>query len=298
MANWLREYRLLAGVPGQDGFLIGQTVIGRALHINFDLEKSDTESSNTGKITISNLSDEHKSILNEKGCVVELMVGYEGNINSIFVGGVESTTEILTNADRDLEIDLIDGFSNYDKPGSISMNGIVTCSMVLAEIQAQMGIESVVITPAAEELLETAKYDAGYCYVGKMKMALQNVCQKAGTTFTLQGGVLQIYVDGEPVTAEVYVLNSHTGLISIPKKITISQNGRAISAEGGTSTSEKGIPGYEVEYMINGAIGINDLIQLESRTLSGLFRVYSQHYVGDNYGTDWKCTAQLLEVVL
>ena len=61
MANWIRDYRIIAGVPGTEGFEIGEMFRGRALHVSFDLEKSDTQSSNTGKLTISNLNDEHKA---------------------------------------------------------------------------------------------------------------------------------------------------------------------------------------------------------------------------------------------
>ena len=299
MANWIREYRVLAGIPGQPGFLIGNTVNGRALHVSFDLEKSDTESSNTGRLTISNLSDEHKAMLNEKGCVVEIKAGYlKGMLNTIFVGDVSSTSESLNNADRDIEIELIDGFSNFDKPGSISMNGVITCGTIVEEIKAAMGIESVIITPAAQERLDSAMYDNGYAFVGKMKAALQKTLYKAGLTYTLQDGTLQIYVDGEAVGTQAFVLNGHTGLISIPKKITISESSdkTAVETEEGQSTTEKGIPGYEVEYFLNGAVGVNDLVILESDLVSGTFRVKKQHYSGDNYSGDWKCTSQLVEV--
>lgn len=299
MENWIREYRILAGVPGREGFLIGNTVNGRALHVSFDLEKSDTESSNTGTVSISNLNDEHKAMLNEKGCVMEVKAGYlHGMLNTIFIGDVSSTNESLTNADRDIEIELVDGFSNFDKPGSISMNGVITCNTVVEEIKAAMGIESVIITPAASEKLEEAFYDNGYAYVGKMKAALQKTLHKAGLTYTLQDGVLQIYVDGEPVGVQAFVLNSSTGLISIPKRITISESGEITAAENesGQSTVESGIPGYEVEYFLNGAVGINDLVVLESDVVSGTFRVKKQHYSGDNYSGDWKCTSELVEV--
>lgn len=299
MANWLRDYRILAGVPGRDGFVIGDFVEGRAIHVHFSLEKSDSESGNTGTLTISNLSREHKGILNEKGCVVEIRAGYMGSLNTIFIGGVEETTETLTNADRDLEISLIDGFSNFDKPVSVSLNDVVTCGTALEFIKEQMGIESVLITERAAERLEAAKYDNGYCHVGKGKAAIHNLCQKSGTTFTLQDGVLQIYVQGEGVTEQLFVLNAASGLISIPKKITISETGTGTAAhdESGDSTIEKGIPGYEVEYFLNGSVGINDLIKLESSVISGVFRIQSITYEGDNYNGDWKCISKIVEVM-
>lgn len=66
--------------------------------------------------------------------------------------------------------------------------------------------------------------------------------------------------------------------------------------EGTASTADKGIPGYEVSYLLNPAIGVNDLISLKSKTVSGYFRVHKLSMDGDNYGGDWKCTAQLIGV--
>ena len=114
-----------------------------------------------------------------------------------------------------------------------------------------------------------------------------------------------VMVMGE-ITTQAYVLSADTGLISIPKKITISESStsktgtkKTKSESSGSSESGKsdsGIPGYEVEYFINGAIGINDLVKVESKNLTGVFRVKKQTYRGDNYSGDWTCTAQLVEV--
>ena len=122
----------------------------------------------------------------------------------------------------------------------------------------------------------------------------------------MQNGVLQVFYPGEAITTQAYVLSADTGLISIPKKITISESStsktgtkKTKSESSGSSESgqsDSGIPGYEVEYFINGAIGINDLVKVESKNLTGVFRVKKQTYRGDNYSGDWTCTAQLVEV--
>ena len=108
----------------------------------------------------------------------------------------------------------------------------------------------------------------------------------------------------EAITTKAYRISAETGLISIPKKISITQttasksgSGKVSAAGSASSDSSNGIPGYEIEYLINGAIGINDLVQVESRNLNGIFRVKKQSYSGDNYSGDWKCTAQIVEVV-
>lgn len=307
MRQWKREYRLVAGPRGKEGFKLESAGAARPLHISFDFEKSDTQSSNTGTITISNLSDEHKAILETKDCYIEFSAGYGSEMGLIFSGGVSTTTEDLSGADRDIKISVIDGFVINDLPGWLSLNGVVTCAEVLEKITEKMELESAVITDAAQEKLESAKYDNGFSYVGKLRAALQNVLRKAGVTFSIQNGILQVYVHGESVTPKAYSLNAESGLIKIPRRITISENNAntgssskssssSSSSKSSSGTTDKGIPGYEVDFFLNPAIGVNDLISLKSKTVSGYFRVHKITIKGDNYSGDWICTAQLVEV--
>lgn len=298
MRQWKREFRLVAGVRGKKGFEIGSETQGRPLHISFSLEKSDTQSSNTGKITISNLSDEHKAILAEKDCYIQLSAGYGTNLGLIFAGDVSTTTETLSDADRDIEIEVIDGFAVNDLPGWLSESGTVTCKTVLDKVVEKMEVESAIITDKAAEKLSSAMYDNGYAYVGKLRTALQNVLRKAGCTYSIQNGILQIYVSGETITTKAYVLSAETGLISIPERITISDSNSnsGTTTTSSSGTASKGIPGYKVDFFLNPAIGVNDLISLKSRDVSGTFRVHKITLDGDNYSGDWKCEAELVEV--
>ena len=303
--NCLRQYSILFGIPGQIGTEISSIGNPRPLHVHFSLEKADTQSSNTGKLQISNLNDEHKALLREDRCVVEIKAGYSDSLGTIFLGGVANPSEVMSRADRTIEVELVDGLSNYDSIGTMSMNGVVTGDVILSEIKKAMGVETVIITEKAAGMLQTAKYGNGYCQVGKMKAALQSLMNKAGLTYTLQNGVMQIFYPGEAITTKAYVLSAETGLISVPKKISLTQSssskagaGKVSALSSATAEGGNGTPGYEVEYLINGAIGINDLVQVESRELNGIFRVCKQSYEGDNYSGDWKCTAQIVEVAV
>lgn len=307
MRNWIRNYQIIAGVPGHEGFRISSVGNPHPLRVNFDLEKADTQSSNTGTLTIYNLNNEHKAILNTAGCYVQILAGYSDMIGSIFAGGISDTEEDTDDADRSIRINLIDGFVNNDIPGSVSINGVVTCEQALAAIVEQMEYESAIISDSAKKLLNEAKYPNGYAYVGKLRAALQNITRKAGCTFTCQNGILQVFTKDSPISPEAYVLDYDHGLIGIPKKITISDTNSTKSAssrksstsstsEASKGTTKKGIPGYQVNYLINPAIGINDLVMVKSKVISGAYRVHKLSIKGDSYDGDWICTAELLEV--
>lgn len=49
MKNFDRQYRLAAGKAGSTGFEIGSGK--RPLHVSFSVEKADTNSQNTAKVT-------------------------------------------------------------------------------------------------------------------------------------------------------------------------------------------------------------------------------------------------------
>jgi hypothetical protein len=88
-------------------------------------------------------------------------------------------------------------------------------------------------------------------------------------------------------------LNKETGLIGVPKKIYSS----SVTPDKNTSTGtlSDSVWGYEVVYFMNGAIGVNDLVKLESKVITGYFRVYKLIIDGDNLEGDWCCTAELVE---
>ena len=89
------------------------------------------------------------------------------------------------------------------------------------------------------------------------------------------------------MSKEVYVISPETGLISIPERVQISssdQNG-------------KNQVGYDLVYLMNGAIGPGDYVQVDSKYLKGFFRVYSLEIDGDSLVGAWQCKARVLEVV-
>lgn len=94
------------------------------------------------------------------------------------------------------------------------------------------------------------------------------------------------YEKGVPVSTRGYLLNAETGLIGIPKRITI----------GDSTDTKKAQTGWEVVFLLNGAVGVNSTVKLKSEMASGYFLVKKITYDGDNFEGDWVCTAQLLKL--
>ena len=290
MRNWKRAYRLVAGVAGQPGFEIGQAAdTGRALHIKFDLEKTDVSSNNTGTISIWNLNDEHVGVLEQKDCMIALYAGYGSTMPLIFSGNVTEPETALENADRKTDIDVIDGrVAVRDSYISLSYVRETLLQTVFTDCITQMGI-TCIYSPGAITLLAATKMPLGFAYIGAAAGCLDQLCSAYGLKWCIQNGVCQVLLAAEPISMQAYILSEDTGLIGVPKRI-------ALSAENNTSGSDnKTKYGYQVEYFLNGAINVNDLVQLQSNKASGFFRVKNIKISGDNLEGDWTCTATIVE---
>lgn len=285
--NFMRRYLLKAGKMERNGFMIGETnhINPHALHISFSVEKSTAEALNTAKVQIWNLSPTNLKVLDTKDCVMELQAGYEDHIALIFVGNVVSSSTQSDGADRLTEIEVVDGRVELRETYiTVSYTGKTNSKKIYDYLASAMGVSVIYSKGCTFKDLPN-----GFSYVGSAKNGLKKLCNLCGLSWSIQNQVLQIRKPNEPISTRGYVLSPQTGLIDIPKRITIA-------SESADSETENSQIGYEVRYLLNGAIGINDYVRLESKQVSGYFRVYKLTMDGDSLEGEWMCTAQLLEV--
>ena len=115
---------------------------------------------------------------------------------------------------------------------------------------------------------------------------LSVICKTSNLSWSIQNGVLQIKKPGDVMSQEVFVLSEETGMIGYPKEVTVTAD----------DDSKKDVEGWDVEFLMNAAIGVDDYVYLKSKIVTGYFRVYSIGIEGDTEGTAWQCKARLLEV--
>ena len=54
--------------------------------------------------------------------------------------------------------------------------------------------------------------------------------------------------------------------------------------------------GWEVQYLLNGAIDVNNIVKIQSSTANGYYLIHKLTIDGDNLEGDWMCTALVLEI--
>lgn len=281
MKNFNRQYRMSAGQASSIGFEIGGEE--NPLHISFSCEKADTESSNSAKVSVWNLNKEHIAELNKKDCIVSLRAGYGTVMPLIFAGVVTFAKTKKDGSSMVTDIELTDSrIELRDTYISLSYVGKVNCQKIMQDIAGSMGVTA--------EYSYNANFDReipnGYSYVGSAANALTKICKTSGLVWIINNGILQIKKPNDTMSREVYVLSAETGLIGMPERVQISDD----------ENSENYEYGYDVEFLMNAAINIDDFVYLDSIYVKGYFRVYSVSVSGDNYEGSWSCTARLLEV--
>lgn len=282
--NFDRQYRVACGPAGGTGFEIRATSPGQPvpLHISFSIQKSDLETQNTGKVTLWNLNKEHLSVIKEKDCVLSLKAGYGNVMPLIFAGIISFVSTTNDGADRKTEIDVVDNLVEIrDTYVAISYNGTVNWKTIFDDVAAQMGV-----AVSYSYNAEFADIANGFSFVGQARDIMTKGCKCCGLVWSLQNGVMQVKKPNDVMSKEVFLLTPDTGLIGIPTQVVVTQ------AE---ATGENKI-GWDVQYFLNGAIHIDDYVKVESKAVTGYFRVYSLDIQGDNISGDWMCTARLLEV--
>ena len=223
MKNFDRQYRLAAGKAGSTGFEIGSGK--RPLHVSFSVEKADTNSQNTAKVTIWNLSDEHLAELNKNDCVVVLHAGYGDTRPLIFTGVVTFATTKADGADRSTEIELVDNrIEVRDTYVSVSYSGAVNCKTLIQDTADQMGV-----TVSFSYNAEFKDIPNGYSYVGPARNVLTKACETSGLVWSINNGVLQVKKPGDTMSREVYELSAETGLLGLPERVQISNEDKGYS---------------------------------------------------------------------
>lgn len=282
MNNWIRAYQLSAGQVGEIGFGTNE------LHIQFSVEKSDVASPNTAKISIWNLNPAHKAALEEKDCIVTLNAGYRGNTPMVLTGTVTNVVTENDGADQKTTIDVLDGRKELrDSYVTLGYLQSTDSKLILQDAAGQMGLPITFSPGASFKPLES------YSYVGLAKNVLDKVCASNNLTWTIQNGVIQVTKPNEPISTVAHLISPQTGLIGSPKKLTQSEKNSGSAEEN--SSKNKAQAGWEIRYFLNAAIGVNDLVQLQSKAASGIFRVKSVKMQGDNMAGDWICIAKVVE---
>ena len=245
------------------------------LFIEFSIVLEDAEEPNRATLKIYNLSNDTINRIKRNDTVI-INAGYEGDVGTIFAGGIILKEVLYNKTEKVLTLEIQDALSNWlDKKISKTYVAGTKASEIIRDLTNQIGIEIGLI-----ELENDIVYERGRTLNTTLRNALKDIVKDTGSKLYSNKNKLYITKRTTGINIAV-VLNSETGLIDSPTPFT----------ELGEFVGDTDFSGFNVETLLNHRIGINTILQIQSKTANGFYRVLKCRHLADN--TDFK---SILEV--
>lgn len=238
--------------------LIINNVVMPDLEIDFNIAFNADDEQPVNDVSIVNLTPETiRGIGN--GQTVILNAGYGDNMGNVLVGKISDTSTASSGVDRtlkmmvtpDVNVILSTTVSKSYAPGTMA-------SFVIKDLLNGIGLE-----------VGTIKLNADICYTdgkvfsGTVDAALKEIVQATGSFMFVRCNIIYI-VDSVYEIDTGILLNASTGLIGSPEVVNIN-----------------GAKGYKITSLLNPMLTLGSVFRLESKYLSGLFRVQDGTHSGD-----------------
>lgn len=273
------------------------------LRIAFSIQKGANKTPNKSSVKVWNASPDTRALIEVIGSIVVLKAGYKEDAGAatIFTGNITRALTVREGPDWVTEIELEDGFLEFrDTKVSFSFAPGVTVLQVLSDLTQRFGLP---VRALPRDITKT--YPAGFAFVGRVREAMDKVCENAGLEWSIQNREIQVIKKGGIFKKIAYVLSSDSGLVGSPAKESKTMTEKAAAKDGVTSnqpgvrkTTKKDkdgteqqrlqVFGYKVVSLLQPLIEPGGYVQLKTISVKGeFFRVEELTHSGDTHGNDW-----------
>lgn len=258
---------------------IGQVQFGRVIEVTFgpkgggagrtyrdlamkaEIEKNDGKKPNPGKVTIWGLNQESVDVLRGDNVQITVRAGYVTSGQTppkLFSGDVDDVKQggLMPGEDLSVEIEARDGGAIWDNVVfSEGLEGPTSPQAVIEKVAESMGV-GVRFAPGVKDV----RLENGFMGMGMGRDVLSQVASLARLDWTLQDDQLVVTPQGEPVSNEIFLIDS--GQVTSIKPY-----------EKGKGRQKK--KGWEVVVFLNPHIKPKTSVQLDTKAAKGLFKVRS-----------------------
>lgn len=253
-----------------------RTVID-TVRITFRCEKTTNQTKNSAVLSIYNLAEATRAKIDADGAQITIKAGYteDSGEEVLFVGDVVYTNHRFVSPDIISEIELKDGgnalrdsrFSESFKPGT-------TAKQVIDKLAKALGLPIKEITAELSEA-----YANGLSISGQVGDSLNVLAKKFNFEWTVTDGETQIIKKDTANTETVIVLNAGTGLIGFPGRVVDDKN----KLKAAQDPNKK----LNIESLLIPRLNPTRKIKLESKIVTGLYKIDSVTHEGDTHGDKW-----------
>jgi len=300
MALFDRVAELIVGQSGKDGILI------KDLRFSFSIEKTLSETLNTSTIKIYNLAPSSRKLVETPNNAVILKAGYvqDKGALTIFIGIVRRSLTVREGQDWVTELELDDGLIAYrDSKFSTSFSPGTSGIDVLNAVAAKFGLPIGTLPTG----ISTKQYPQGFSFVGRVRDAMNKVCNYLGLEWSIQNQTIQILKKGGSRERTAIVLSPTTGMIGSPQLEAKTMSDK-LAAKQGLTTNSNGVvtkksdkltvsnnppkdrlevQGYKVETLMQPTMLPGDVVKVEAEGVDNWFKIEKVTHQGDTHSKDW-----------
>ena len=271
------------------------------LHIGFSIEKDSTKESNKAKLEIYNLSDATRKKIELADTEVEIYAGYEraGGAILCFRGTVTYGFTRDVGTDCITTLDLADGtVALRDSYCSLSYAPGTSAKTIIQRCANEMGVPVVY----GEDVGELESYKNGFSFIGQAKDGLTEICDALGLSWSIQNNILNIILAGGTSTNRGLVFSPQSGLVGVPERIiqaeykSNKENPKKKQKRKAKKEKPRKKAGWKINTLLVPSVNPTDMVKVESKWISGWFRVEKVAHRGDYNGTNWESAMELIEV--
>ena len=276
-----RNYVLRVGAPGKKYLEIS------GLNIQFKVQKSsdNKKKGNHASVSVFNLSEDNRKVLEETGVVVYLEVGYaDTGLHELFSGQV---TDVETNRNGEDIVTTLTLDSVYSDLNHKLLSTLVAPGSTLEQLFRRIvkDMPEITQTKFSGPTLQK-KVPDGYPINGTPRQALTEVADAYGLEWQVDSGILYVtdVTYSFMTDKQAFLLNEFSGLIERPEVDEIEKQ------RSKKDKKKKGRKGLKIKCLLNPLIKAGGMIKLEFGDYSGFYKVINISHDGEVYGNSWTTT--------
>ena len=284
--------------------LVGGGVKITDLRMSFSIEKGATRNPNKCTCRIYNMRKETRELVQFIGNIIILRAGYKGDTGAqtIFAGTVTRYLTVKEGPDWVTNLEMMDGLLEFrDTKVSISYGPGVSAINVMRDLAGRFNLP----VRTLPDGLPQKQYAQGFAFTGRLREAMDSVCDYLGLEWSIQNREVQIISKGGIFKQKALLLSPSTGMIGSPEQEAKTMTDKAAAKEGITKT-QRGVAttfkldkdgnkeerlrvlGFKVKSLLQPTLQPGGYVQIKSVGIDGeFFRIEALTHNGDTHGTEY-----------
>lgn len=249
-------------------------IVVTGLRMSFKIEKKLQKNPNKAAVVIYNLAPQTRALVEKKPLHVRLDAGYGNNIHRLWVGDMTFSSSRFNNVDWITEIEIANGerafnYARCNRSYKSAQGGSGTTTLDLINEVAHSMEMSVVVRDDVKAALRGAELSQAMSIRGPAYKTLDRVLSANGLEWSIQDSQIQILRPEQLRNDQAHVINQSTGMIGTPEYNAPKKPG------------EKAV--LKLKMLLHAGLVPGQKIQVESETISGVFRLEAVTHTGDTF---------------